>query len=141
MCLAVVWLTDLLCLYILLIFMALCLALFCVLFSHFFSPCAPPPPAPPPRCVLFILTSIYFVSSQSLGKLRQLRYLDLAKNRIETLDTDISGCENLEDLLLSSNMLQHLPDSIGRHTHTHGSNHTHTHTHRPTDTHTHKLFI
>uniref|UniRef100_A0AAQ5YQM3 Disease resistance R13L4/SHOC-2-like LRR domain-containing protein n=1 Tax=Amphiprion ocellaris TaxID=80972 RepID=A0AAQ5YQM3_AMPOC len=49
----------------------------------------------------------------SLGKLRQLRYLDLAKNRIEQLDTDISGCEALEDLLLSSNMLQHLPDSIG----------------------------
>uniref|UniRef100_A0A3P8RF28 Disease resistance R13L4/SHOC-2-like LRR domain-containing protein n=1 Tax=Astatotilapia calliptera TaxID=8154 RepID=A0A3P8RF28_ASTCA len=49
----------------------------------------------------------------SIGKLRQLRYLDLAKNRIETLDADISGCEALEDLLLSSNMLQHLPDSIG----------------------------
>uniref|UniRef100_A0A3Q0RLQ0 Leucine rich repeat containing 7 n=1 Tax=Amphilophus citrinellus TaxID=61819 RepID=A0A3Q0RLQ0_AMPCI len=49
----------------------------------------------------------------SVGKLRQLRYLDLAKNRIETLDADISGCEALEDLLLSSNMLQHLPDSIG----------------------------
>lgn len=56
---------------------------------------------------------------QSLGKLRQLRYLDLAKNRIETLDTDISGCESLEDLLLSSNMLQHLPDTIGTHTSTH----------------------
>lgn len=50
---------------------------------------------------------------QSIGKLRQLRYLDLAKNRIETLDSDVSGCEALEDLLLSSNMLQHLPDSIG----------------------------
>uniref|UniRef100_A0A7N6BN45 Leucine-rich repeat-containing protein 7 n=2 Tax=Anabas testudineus TaxID=64144 RepID=A0A7N6BN45_ANATE len=49
----------------------------------------------------------------SIGKLRQLRYLDLAKNRIETLDMEISGCEALEDLLLSSNMLQHLPDSIG----------------------------
>uniref|UniRef100_A0A674D6P7 Leucine rich repeat containing 7 n=1 Tax=Salmo trutta TaxID=8032 RepID=A0A674D6P7_SALTR len=48
-----------------------------------------------------------------IGKLRQLRYLDLAKNRIESLDTDISGCECLEDLLLSSNMLQHLPDTIG----------------------------
>uniref|UniRef100_A0A8C9YD71 Leucine rich repeat containing 7 n=1 Tax=Sander lucioperca TaxID=283035 RepID=A0A8C9YD71_SANLU len=49
----------------------------------------------------------------AIGKLRQLRYFDLAKNRIETLDTDISGCESLEDLLLSSNMLQQLPDSIG----------------------------
>uniref|UniRef100_A0A8C9TLE7 Leucine-rich repeat-containing protein 7 n=1 Tax=Scleropages formosus TaxID=113540 RepID=A0A8C9TLE7_SCLFO len=49
----------------------------------------------------------------SIGKLRQLRYLDLAKNRIETLDSEISGCESLEDLLLSSNLLQQLPDSIG----------------------------
>uniref|UniRef100_A0A3B3QC61 Leucine rich repeat containing 7 n=1 Tax=Paramormyrops kingsleyae TaxID=1676925 RepID=A0A3B3QC61_9TELE len=49
----------------------------------------------------------------SVGKLRQLRYLDLSKNRIETLDTEISGCESLEDLLLSSNMLQQLPESIG----------------------------
>lgn len=57
-----------------------------------------------------------FFCLQSIGKLRQLRYLDLAKNRIETLDTEISGCEALEDLLLSSNMLQHLPDSIGTHT-------------------------
>lgn len=64
------------------------------------------------------VADIYFFicfSLQSIGKLRQLRYLDLAKNRIETLDSDISGCEALEDLLLSSNMLQHLPDSIGTH--------------------------
>lgn len=47
-----------------------------------------------------------------------MRYLDLAKNRIETLDSDVSGCEALEDLLLSSNMLQNLPDSIGMHTNT-----------------------
>ncbi len=37
----------------------------------------------------------------------------MAKNRIESLDADISGCEYLEDLLLSSNMLQQLPDTIG----------------------------
>ena len=66
--------------------------------------------------------SLFFLSPyrlQAIGKLRQLRYFDLAKNRIESLDTDISGCEALEDLLLSSNMLQQLPDSIGTHTHTH----------------------
>uniref|UniRef100_L7N3B7 Leucine-rich repeat-containing protein 7 n=1 Tax=Xenopus tropicalis TaxID=8364 RepID=L7N3B7_XENTR len=47
------------------------------------------------------------------GKLKQLIYLDMSKNRIESVDTDISGCESLEDLLLSSNLLQQLPDSIG----------------------------
>uniref|UniRef100_H0WMN6 Disease resistance R13L4/SHOC-2-like LRR domain-containing protein n=1 Tax=Otolemur garnettii TaxID=30611 RepID=H0WMN6_OTOGA len=49
----------------------------------------------------------------SIGKLKMLVYLDMSKNRIETVDMDISGCEALEDLLLSSNMLQQLPDSIG----------------------------
>lgn len=38
----------------------------------------------------------------------------MSKNRIETVDMEISGCEALEDLLLSSNMLQQLPDSIGK---------------------------
>ncbi|KAJ7401490.1 leucine rich repeat containing 7 [Pitangus sulphuratus] len=52
-------------------------------------------------------------SELSIGKLKQLVYLDVSKNRIETVDLDISGCEGLEDLLLSSNMLQQLPDSIG----------------------------
>ncbi|MGH0160892.1 UNVERIFIED_CONTAM: hypothetical protein FKN15_040334 [Acipenser sinensis] len=37
----------------------------------------------------------------------------MSKNRVETIDSEISGCEALEDLLLSSNMLQQLPDSIG----------------------------
>ncbi|XP_050816959.1 leucine-rich repeat-containing protein 7 isoform X2 [Gopherus flavomarginatus] len=37
----------------------------------------------------------------------------MSKNRIETIDLDVSGCEALEDLLLSSNMLQQLPDSLG----------------------------
>lgn len=50
---------------------------------------------------------------KSIGKLKMLVYLDMSKNRIETVDLDISGCEALEDLLLSSNMLQQLPDSIG----------------------------
>lgn len=50
---------------------------------------------------------------KSIGKLKMLVYLDMSKNRIETVDMDISGCEGLEDLLLSSNMLQQLPDSIG----------------------------
>lgn len=69
-------------------------------------------------CHLIIPFSPCSPCLQSIGKLRQLRYLDLAKNRIETLDTDISGCEALEDLLLSSNMLQHLPDTIGTHLNT-----------------------
>lgn len=61
--------------------------------------------------ISFIYLSCHLL--KSIGKLRQLRYLDLAKNRIESLDADISGCESLEDLLLSSNMLQQLPDTIG----------------------------
>lgn len=69
-------------------------------------------------CLILPFSSRLF-HLQSIGKLRQLRYLDLAKNRIETLDADISGCEALEDLLLSSNMLQQLPDTIGTHADSH----------------------
>lgn len=52
--------------------------------------------------------------SKPIGKLKQLVYLDVSKNRIENIDLDVSGCDALEDLLLSSNMLQQLPDSIGK---------------------------
>lgn len=57
--------------------------------------------------------SFSFSLSQPLAKLKRLTYLDMSKNRIEAIESDISGCEGLEDLLLSSNMLQQLPDSIG----------------------------
>ncbi|KAB0357821.1 hypothetical protein FD754_001977, partial [Muntiacus muntjak] len=59
-----------------------------------------------------IIISKYMSNNVSIGKLKMLVYLDMSKNRIETVDMDISGCEALEDLLLSSNMLQQLPDSI-----------------------------
>ena len=61
----------------------------------------------------FSLTLSLLNVIKSIGKLKMLVYLDMSKNRIETVDMDISGCEALEDLLLSSNMLQQLPDSIG----------------------------
>lgn len=60
------------------------------------------------------LTQSLYNVIKSIGKLKMLVYLDMSKNRIETVDMDISGCEALEDLLLSSNMLQQLPDSIGK---------------------------
>ena len=50
---------------------------------------------------------------QSIGNLKQLMFLDLSKNRVETLPTEIEGCVALADLHLSINMLQHLPESLG----------------------------
>lgn len=54
---------------------------------------------------------------QMIGTLKQLRYLDVSKNNLEMVDEQISGCENLQDLLLSNNTLTQLPGSIGK-THT-----------------------
>lgn len=48
-----------------------------------------------------------------LGTLKQLAYLDVSKNNLEMVDEKISGCENLQDLLLSNNALTQLPGSIG----------------------------
>lgn len=48
-----------------------------------------------------------------MGSLKHLTYLDVSKNNIETLEEGVSGCESLQDLLLSSNSLQQLPESIG----------------------------
>lgn len=50
---------------------------------------------------------------QFIGSLRQLTYLDVSKNNIEMVEEGISTCENLQDLLLSSNSLQQLPETIG----------------------------
>ncbi|OXB80867.1 UNVERIFIED_CONTAM: hypothetical protein H355_016884 [Colinus virginianus] len=48
-----------------------------------------------------------------IGTLKQLTYLDVSKNNIEIVEEGISGCESLQDLLLSSNSLQQLPETIG----------------------------
>lgn len=54
---------------------------------------------------------------QMIGALKKLCYLDVSKNNLEMVDEQISGCENLQDLLLSNNALTQLPGSIGK-THT-----------------------
>ncbi|MBN3288573.1 ERBIN protein, partial [Polyodon spathula] len=48
-----------------------------------------------------------------IGTLKQLTYLDVSKNNIEMVDDRLSGCESLQDLLLSNNALQQLPGSTG----------------------------
>jgi Leucine-rich repeat (LRR) protein len=50
---------------------------------------------------------------QFIGSLKQLTYLDVSKNNIEMVEEGISACENLQDLLLSSNSLQQLPETLG----------------------------
>lgn len=51
---------------------------------------------------------------QTVGKLKQLVYLDVSKNNLEMVDEQICGCESLQDLLLSNNALTQLPGSIGK---------------------------
>src|SRR4029434_2836387 len=79
-----------------------------------------------------------------VGTLKHVAYMDVSKNSIEMVDEQISGCENLQDLLLSNNALTQLPGNIGNNTHTHTQTHPgnvnitdmHTHTHSRTQTHT-----
>ena len=56
---------------------------------------------------------LLFFYLQFIGSLKQLTYLDVSKNNIEMVEEGISACENLQDLLLSSNSLQQLPETIG----------------------------
>src|SRR4029434_7558795 len=83
-----------------------------------------------------------------VGTLKHVAYMDVSKNSIEMVDEQISGCENLQDLLLSNNALTQLPGNIGNNTHTqthtdtnvcrtHTHKYTYTYTHTHTHTHTH----
>ncbi|TPP62576.1 Malignant fibrous histiocytoma-amplified sequence 1 [Fasciola gigantica] len=47
-------------------------------------------------------------------KLRQLEFLDLCSNQIETLPSGIEYLDQLETLLLFDNRLSSLPDEIGQ---------------------------
>jgi len=68
-----------------------------------------------PECHFCLL-----LSSQMLGMLKQLVYLDVSKNSLEMVDEQIRGCESLQDLLLSNNALTQLPGSIGKDNRLHG---------------------
>lgn len=50
---------------------------------------------------------------QELGNLRRLVCLDVSENRLEELPSEVSGLLALTDLLLTQNMLEAVPDSIG----------------------------
>lgn len=69
------------------------------------------------ECIHALIPKLYISSMfqyfQLMGSLKHLTYLDVSKNNIETLEEGVSGCESLQDLLLSSNSLQQLPESIG----------------------------
>ena len=51
----------------------------------------------------------------SIGKLKNLRYLDCAENVLDNLDfLDCGGMESLEDLVVYTNTINKLPQSIGK---------------------------
>lgn len=64
--------------------------------------------------LLYTCDNVCVCVSQMIGVLKQLKYLDVSKNNLETVDEQISSCENLQDLLLSNNALTQLPSSIGK---------------------------
>lgn len=54
------------------------------------------------------------VSHQELGNLRRLVCLDVSENRLEELPSELNGLLALTDLLLTQNLLEVVPDSIGQ---------------------------
>lgn len=54
------------------------------------------------------------VSLQELGNLRRLVCLDVSENRLEELPSELNGLLALTDLLLTQNLLEVVPDSIGQ---------------------------
>lgn len=50
---------------------------------------------------------------QELGNLRRLVCLDVSENRLEELPSELNGLLALTDLLLTQNLLEGIPDSIG----------------------------
>lgn len=54
------------------------------------------------------------MSHQELGNLRRLVCLDVSENRLEELPSELNGLLALTDLLLTQNLLEVVPDSIGQ---------------------------
>lgn len=50
---------------------------------------------------------------QELGNLRRLVCLDVSENHLEELPSELNGLLALTDLLLTQNLLEVVPDSIG----------------------------
>ena len=59
------------------------------------------------------MVNILLSSSQSIGHLKQLMFLDASKNQLREVPGEVEGCVNLADLHLTSNSLLSLPDSLG----------------------------
>lgn len=56
---------------------------------------------------------VFIVCVQELGNLRRLVCLDVSENRLEELPSELNGLLALTDLLLTQNLLEVVPDSIG----------------------------
>ena len=52
--------------------------------------------------------------AQEINRLQQLQQLDLSENKLESLPEEIGGLYSLTDLVLSKNSLEQLPASFGR---------------------------
>ena len=59
------------------------------------------------RNVLIDVTKVKF------GTLQRLKKLDLSRNLLETLPSDITNCPSLEQLLIHRNKLSSLPEGMG----------------------------
>jgi Leucine-rich repeat (LRR) protein len=75
-----------------------------------------------PECILNMTTSLQVLNlsdgyltqiPESIGQLKQLRIINVAKTGIKTLPTAICELSNLEELRINGNRIETLPESIG----------------------------
>ncbi|MEQ2211168.1 hypothetical protein XENOCAPTIV_027846, partial [Xenoophorus captivus] len=64
-------------------------------------------------CLDYTVAHVIIFCVQELGNLRRLVCLDVSENRLEELPSELSGLLALTDLLLTQNLLEVIPDSIG----------------------------
>ena len=51
---------------------------------------------------------------QELGRLREMQFLELSENRLESLPAEMGYLTELQDCYLSENLLTELPETFGR---------------------------
>ena len=65
-------------------------------------------------CVWYVSNSACNALWQEIGRLREMQFLELSENRLESLPAEMGYLTELQDCYLSENLLTELPDTFGK---------------------------
>jgi len=63
---------------------------------------------------VYVYVILFPCFRQELGRLKELQFLELSENRLETLPAEMGNLTGLQDCYLSENLLTELPETLGR---------------------------